>query len=336
MLGLYMHRIFGSLKIYRVLNKSKASIILTWHILFTPGPLMRGSDIAPIPYRVKAAAPRRSSLLDLPPEIFEQIIDHLVHIEKAKSLFRHRGVCRTFDKYVLARRVEAVVQHAKLEQSHDISVYDAEMTPWSRGPFYCGHVVPMATPIWRNYWSMAVGEFIPTIIENLIDFGPRPVSSDARRHLRARYFIRLLAQWTEVEQRKVDDTLLAAAAAVGDEEIFLYFVYHVNDVWQADGRYFPNALDAAVAAGQKNMVKTILEYVTNEVKGLSSWRAWESVKKTGSGLLQSLRLAVRFGHTDIAHMIFEILSANKRINDSITPPLRKIEALLQDADVQSG
>ena len=121
-------------------------MISTWHILFAPGPLMRSSDIAPIPYRVKAAAsapaPPRSELLELPLEIFEQIIDHLVVIEKAKCLFRHRRVCRelsetgdrnvhlltrpgTFDKYVLVRRVEAVVQHAKSEQTHNMSVYDA-------------------------------------------------------------------------------------------------------------------------------------------------------------------------------------------------------------------
>lgn len=98
MFGLYMYRIFGSLpKISRVLDNSKASIILTWHILFTTSPLMGSSDIAPIalPRRIKAAAlPRTSSLLELPPEIFEQIIDHLVAVEKAKFLIRHRKVCR--------------------------------------------------------------------------------------------------------------------------------------------------------------------------------------------------------------------------------------------------
>lgn len=369
MLGLYMYRIFGSLRISRILNDSKASIFLTWHILFTPGPLMRSSEIAPIPYRIKAAAPRRSSLLDLPLEIFEKIIDHLVVIEKAKHLFKHRRVCRklsetcdenarllnrpgTFDKYVLARRVEAVVQHAKAEQSNNLSLYNDELSPWSRGPYYCGHIVARATPMWQNYWFMAVGEFIPTIIDTLIDFRREPVSSSARRSLRARYardicnalralgmkyFIKLLAQWSEIEQRKMDHTLLAAAAAVGDKEIFLDFVNHINDVWQAHGRYFPNALDAAVAAGQTDMTKAILEYVTYQVKGLSSWRTWETVKKTASGLLQSLRLAVRLGHTDIAYIIFEVLSANKWINDSNNPPLRRIELLLlQDAGVTSG
>jgi hypothetical protein len=257
----------------------------------------------------------------------------------------------TFDKYILARRIEAIVQHAKEEQSHDLSVYDAEMTPWCRAPYYCGHIVLVATPMWRNHWSRAVGEYIPTIVDTLIGFGPRPASSDARRHLRGRYagdicnalralgmryFIKLLAHWTEIEQRKVDDTLLAAAAAVGNEETFLYFVHHVNDVWQAHGRYFPNALDAAVAAAQTDMVKTILEYVIQQVKGLSSWPAWKSVKQTASGLLQSLRLAVRLRHADIAHMIFEVLSANSWVNDSINPPLRRTEMLLQDAGAQSG
>ena len=151
-----------------------------------------------------------------------------------------------------------------------------------------------------------------------------------------KYLIKLLAHWTKIEQRKVDDTLLAATAAVGDEKTFFYFVYHVNDVWQAHERYFPNALDAAVAAAQKDMVKTILEYVIQQVKGLSSWRAWETVKRTGCGLLQSLRLVVRLRHADIGHMIFEVLSANRWINDYINPPLRMIEMLLHDAGAQPG
>lgn len=360
MLGLYMCRIFGSLRISRVLNKSKDSIFLTWHILFTPGPLMRSSKTAPIPYRIQAAAaPCSSTLLNLPPEIFEEIIDHLVHIEKAKVLFRHRRVCRkllemcdekrhpltgkgTFDQYVLARRVEAVVQHAKAEQSQNTSLYDDESSPWSPGPYYCGHVVPSATPIWQKYWYSAVGEFIPTIIDTLVGFR-QPVSSDARRQLRAlyardicnalralgmKYFIELLVQWTEIEQRKIDHTLLAAAAAVGDEELFLNFVKHVNDVWQAHGRYFPNALDAAVAAGKTVMVKAILEYVVRHMNGLSGWRGRESVKRTGSGLLQSLRLAARLGQIEIAYIILEVLSANKWINDSVNPPLQRIELLL--------
>ncbi|KAF3047553.1 hypothetical protein E8E12_010316 [Didymella heteroderae] len=189
--------------------------------------------------------------------------------------------------FVFERRIEAVIRHAKSEQSQDLSLYNAELTPSSRGPCYCGHIVPRATPMWRNYWSVAVGEFIPSIIEILINVG-RPISSDARRRLRAqyardicnalraldmKYFVKLLAQWTEIEHHKLYRTLSAVAAAVGDEERFLYFVNHVNDVWQAHGRYFPKALDAAVAAEQNDMVKTVLEYVIDQVKRLSSWRS---------------------------------------------------------------
>lgn len=93
MQGLYIHRIFSSLRSSRVFANSRDSISLTWHVLFIPGPLMRRTKSAPVPYRFKSNAPRRLSLLDMPPEIFEQIIDYVVAVEKAKDLFRHRRVC---------------------------------------------------------------------------------------------------------------------------------------------------------------------------------------------------------------------------------------------------
>lgn len=249
----------------------------------------------------------------------------------------------TFDKYIFERRVEAVVQHAKAGQNQDFTLDDDGMTPWYRGPYYCGHIVPRATPMWQNYWLRAVGEFIPTIIDNFIDL-QRPLSSDIRQRLRARYardvcnalralgqryFIKLLSKWTEIEYRRVDQMLLAVAAATGDKKLFQYLIRHVDDVWQAHGHYFPNTLDAAIAAGQTDMVNAILNYVLDEVKRLAGWFGRQSVKKIGSGLLQSLRLAVRLEYTDIAHTIFEVLKSKRKINDSVNPPLHNTELLLR-------
>lgn len=140
---------------------------------------------------------------------------------------------------------------------------------------------------------MAVGESIPTIIETLVDFRRRPISSHARRCLRAsyardicnalralgtKYFFKLLVQWTEIEQRKIANTLLAAAAAGGDRELLFDLVNHINDAWQPHGQYFPNDMGAAVAAGQTDVFKTILGYVVHQVKGILDWRGWESAE----------------------------------------------------------
>lgn len=156
--------------------------------------------------------------------------------EKGHVLTQKKG--RLFVQYVLARRVEAVVQHAKVRQDQNTSLYDDELSPWSPGSYYCGHVVASATPMWQKCWYSAVGELIPTIIDSIVGFR-QLVSSDTRRQLRGLYardicnalralgmqcLNRLLAQWTVIEQRNTDRTLLPAAAAVGDEELFLNFV----------------------------------------------------------------------------------------------------------------
>lgn len=74
------------------------------------------------------------------------------------------------------------------------------------------------------------------------------------------------------------------------------------------------------------LVKATLEYVIRQVKGLSGWRGRDSVKRAGSGLLQSLHLAVRLGQVKIAYVIFEVLSANKWVNDTVNPPLQRIDS----------
>lgn len=95
--------------------------------------------MAPMPYRIKIASPKLS-LMDLPPQIFKKITDHIVYIGRANNHFTYHRVYRkshkvwstevhllarpgTLDKYVFEKRVEAIVQYFKSEHTQNLSLY---------------------------------------------------------------------------------------------------------------------------------------------------------------------------------------------------------------------
>jgi hypothetical protein len=124
----------------------------------------------------------------------------------------------------------------------------------------------------------------------------------------------------------------AGAAAIGNVQMFLNHISNVYDILQA-APHFPNALDAAVAANQKEMIDVILRYILTTVEGPWTTRTWCEMRKAAVGLFNALRIAVRLHHHDIANMLLSTLARNNSPGQTI--PLTSHRLLHEDC-VQYG
>lgn len=128
----------------------------------------------------------------------------------------------------------------------------------------------------------------------------------------------------------------AGAAAIGNVQMFLDYISNIHDILRT-APHFPNALDAAVAANQKEMTNVILRYILATVKEPWKTGTWYEMRQAAVGLFNTLRIAIRLHHHDIANMLRSTLAQNNLLGHSIPPTSRRLlhEDCVQYSNVES-
>jgi hypothetical protein len=116
---------------------------------------------------------------------------------------------------------------------------------------------------------------------------------------------------------------IAIAAAFGDITMFMDHVSDARDIFR-EHELFPSALNAAVAADDKNMVDSILEYMLPMAKhpGHANNGTQLDIRTAAVGMYEALLVAIRLHHHAVAATISEVLAKNKALGRSV-PHIRR-------------
>ncbi|KAF3047457.1 hypothetical protein E8E12_007554 [Didymella heteroderae] len=102
------------------------------------------------------------------------------------------------------------------------------------------------------------------------------------------------------------------AAAVGNKLMRLEHVPDVNDLFQTNV-YFPDALQATIAAGHKDMVTAILDNIVPKMNKFSQTK----MSIVAAKLFQVLLVSTRLHHHEITDSIIEVLACNQALSRAI-------------------
>jgi hypothetical protein len=106
------------------------------------------------------------------------------------------------------------------------------------------------------------------------------------------------------------DTIPAVAAAIEDADMLLCHVDKPTALLQQSSELFPNAIDAAVASGNMEVLSVILDYLKHNVKGKPEAQTWEEMRAAARGIGQGPRVVIRLHKRDAGLMIFKFLADN--------------------------
>ncbi|KAF1365182.1 hypothetical protein EJ07DRAFT_150715 [Lizonia empirigonia] len=277
-------------------------------------------------------------LLDLPPELFEQIITVLVREESPMKVVKCREVARESSHVValwagliLAGMFNTYVLDALLERPVERTIQDMKRKcQWGFFNSH-GHAILCKLVLQRCDNNRAAITFVTGIVDMLVN---RNMQSDTDNceTLRALYTRKIcsalktvsasLLRTLVMEEREImkyhhQRLLPAAAAAVGDVNLFLDNINNVSEIFAVHHRHFPSALNAAVAAGQTEMVKTILWYAVNNTHGPWITGNWKEMRTTSMALFEALEVAIRVQQNEIGHLICSTISDNRHMHRSI-------------------
>lgn len=110
----------------------------------------------------------------------------------------------------------------------------------------------------------------------------------------------------------------AIAAALGDSSILLRSTISYQDLVSTSCELFPNALNAAVASGQTEVLSVALKYITDNVKGKPQAENWDDMRLAARSIGQALRTVIRLHKNDAGRMMFDWLYSNRVFRDSMT------------------
>jgi hypothetical protein len=106
------------------------------------------------------------------------------------------------------------------------------------------------------------------------------------------------------------DIAPSVAAAIGNLKLLVTCIRKPADLYEASTEFFPNAIQAAVAADQTKILTAILAYLRANVKGKPHVKSWDQMRAAARYISQALRVAVRLNKTDIGNQIFDFFADN--------------------------
>jgi hypothetical protein len=235
----------------------------------------------------------------------------------------------TFNKFILYNNIDTA---AKIELAARSGRIGNEVLILNNTEILCRKV------LCRVEADTIVGN-ISRIIDDIVTY-TWPLSAEASEQLRVEYarsicdcmralkddfILGFLGRKTSQESHTSPSLLPAAFAAVGDAQLFLNNVSSIEDILTACKDFFPynqedifpNALNAAVAAGQHNMVDLILRYLVTTVKGPWETGTWDEMRTVARGLVEALGVAIRTSHDVLGETILQCLVKNKALAGSV-------------------
>jgi hypothetical protein len=281
-------------------------------------------------------------LLNLPPEVFTQIVGALVESEgkyRIRNVVDYRLVCRksalivpileltcidAFSKFVTASLIDCAAKLDIAEPTYGFLDDDYYLHRHFSTDTLCKKVLLGIDkhPLVANV-SLLVG--------NLVE-REWPLSNEASEQLRERYarnvcdairalgydrFCSLASRQEVSDATDTADSQAAGSAAVGNVQMLLNNISTIEDILTARANPLPNPLEAAVAANQAEMVEVMLRWVLATVKGPWETGTWDEMRSVGRGLVEALRVAVRISHDAIGKMILQALTKDWSLAGSV-------------------
>jgi hypothetical protein len=189
------------------------------------------------------------------------------------------------------------------------------------------------------------------LIRTLVDAIVETKSLDSGRN-RAEYTANICHAFLALDPQEVHDYLVgvknintsaqmwssqdipsSVASAIGDLETLRNRVHSLSEVFNQWYDWFPNALNAAVACGQTEVLQFQLDCITHTIQGLPKAGDWTSMRMIARKIGDALSIAIRLHRNVAAHMIFDYFESNNKLKESASSHLG--ESLFKDA-VQYG
>ncbi|KAI4711387.1 hypothetical protein J4E89_003952 [Alternaria sp. Ai002NY15] len=251
-------------------------------------------------------------LLDLPLEIFEEVLAAVAEDVEQRSLLRYRLICKTFANIIKKRVVAAAVPKdlakflddrlsTRLFEQHGSDVlYETAMRPETlknQVIHFIRDIVKASEPdsTLRSRQTMI-------ICVSIMAVEPK--------------YLRAYIQGTDIFNKEkwpvpLADMLPAIAAASGDIELFKNPTLTPALLLKQSHDLLPSALKAAIAADQFNMLERILKYLVDNVKRKRDSGSWKDMRNAAKKIGRALCTAIRLHKNVAGNMLFDFREENK-------------------------
>ncbi|KAI4668626.1 uncharacterized protein J4E78_002453 [Alternaria triticimaculans] len=254
-------------------------------------------------------------LLDLPMEVFEEVIAALAKKVGQRNVVRYRFICKTFAS-TIKDHIITVIASENLAQSLDL--------PSSARLFdtYGSEILCKAT-LRRQTTGNQVTDFVRKIVKvSQPDPSLYPEQVDivctSMMALEPKY-LRGYIKGTETINKEGRpctraDMWPAIAAASGDIALFKMPKLTPFLLLKQSHDLLPSALKAAIAANQHAMLAKILKYLVDNVKGKSESASWKDKRNATEKISKALCTAIRLHKNVAGNMLLDFRDENNFFN----------------------
>jgi hypothetical protein len=124
------------------------------------------------------------------------------------------------------------------------------------------------------------------------------------------------------------DVIPALAAAIGDVDVLFQNITGYSDILTLAYDLFPNALNAAVASGQLDVIRATLKHLDKNARGKRDSGSWDEMRAAAHAIGKAAKLAIRLREKDAGLAVFNFLDQNPVFADSM--PRKFDEELVSD------
>ncbi|KAH8726651.1 hypothetical protein GQ44DRAFT_825641 [Phaeosphaeriaceae sp. PMI808] len=269
-------------------------------------------------------------LLDLPQEIFDQIVFVLTFggSYHAETVAEYRLVCRTFNRCI----AQAVASRCSKVRFTYLVGEIADKTFQTLFMIYGSEILTKRALSSREPQNNLL-QFVRCSVVSLLR-ARSPQASELEK-LRAQYTYQICKVLMTLDIKTLSKALLgtvatstmaesmfqsllpALAAAVGAIVLLKRSVKTYPELLLTKIKIFPNALDAAVASGKTKALSMILDYLQKHVKRRPEARTWNEMRTAAHTIGGALMLAMRLHRTDAGNLIFKFLYKDDAMRQSM-------------------